>query len=67
VLAICASQPAVLSVPVDAACDRLRAMLGEQRFAAEWDAGHALDPDAAVTEALALGNAVSAGDRTMES
>jgi hypothetical protein len=38
--------------------DRLRAMLGEERFAAAWDAGRALERDAAVAEALELANAV---------
>jgi hypothetical protein len=33
-------------------------MLGEERFAAAWDAGRALERDAAVAEALELANAV---------
>jgi hypothetical protein len=34
--------------------DRLRTALNEERFAIAWDAGHALEIDEAVAEALAL-------------
>jgi tetratricopeptide (TPR) repeat protein len=42
---------------VEAERDRLRTLLGEERFTAAWDAGRALELDAAVAEALALANA----------
>jgi hypothetical protein len=44
---------------VEAERDRLRALLGAERFTAAWDAGSALERDMAVAEALALANAAS--------
>jgi predicted ATPase/class 3 adenylate cyclase len=51
---------------VEAERDRLRGMLGEERFAEAWDAGHALERDQAVAQALALANAASEATPTGE-
>jgi hypothetical protein len=52
--------------PIDAVRDRLRALLGEERFTAGWDAGRAMERDAAVAEALALANPARGGDAAEE-
>jgi hypothetical protein len=45
---------------VEAERDRLHSLLGEERFTTAWDAGRALERDAAVAEALALVNSARA-------